>query len=80
MENKEIKLFVKNKEVKGFIIDLIDGYYKIGTYLGIQYQKKEVIDELNKEQYMDDFLIKTMKNQEIYKKVRKEVYNHLRRS
>ena len=44
----EITVIIKNKEVKGFIIDEIEGYYKIGTYLGIIHRKKEEINKLNK--------------------------------
>jgi len=53
----EIKVIIKNKEVKGFIIDeirpFVNGkygktYYKIGTYLGIIHREKKEIDKLNK--------------------------------
>jgi len=44
----EIKVIIKNKEVKGFIINEVDGYYRIGTYLGIIYREKKEIDKLNK--------------------------------
>ena len=43
----EVKVIIGNKEVKGFIIEEIDGFYKIGTYLGIIYRRKETVDKLN---------------------------------
>ena len=45
MENREVIIIVANKEIKGFIIETINGYYKIGTHLGIAYRKKELIDK-----------------------------------
>ena len=39
----EVKVFIKNREVKGFIIEEVNGYYKIGTHLGIVFRRKETI-------------------------------------